>query len=199
MDWHIDIGTQLQSMSRALKNWRKSINDVTADHPYGREWDLFMFGHCLEGRFNKSEESYYVYPDPTVDDMNRTKTDNEILGDFDVPDGHRVLSRANRPICTMGYALTHKGAQRLLYRLGLSQLTAPLDVEFANACGEGVIECLEINPPLIGVYREVGPRSKESDIKPREGMYDKTFNRMGDKSAKSNFKFKFGPEEFEEE
>lgn len=45
-DWDIDIKLQLELMSKAMKQWGRT--DITKDHPYGRDWDLFMFGHCLE-------------------------------------------------------------------------------------------------------------------------------------------------------
>ena len=44
-DWDIDIKVQLHLMSNAMKQWR---TDITKDNPYGKNWDLFMFGHCLE-------------------------------------------------------------------------------------------------------------------------------------------------------
>jgi hypothetical protein len=45
-DWDIDIKLQLNLMSKAMKAWGRT--DITKDHPYGKNWDLFMFGHCLE-------------------------------------------------------------------------------------------------------------------------------------------------------
>ena len=36
-------------MSNGLREWREGDqHDVTDDRPYGSEWDIFMFGHCLE-------------------------------------------------------------------------------------------------------------------------------------------------------
>jgi hypothetical protein len=45
-DWHIDIKIQLDLMSKALKQWGRT--DVTKDYPYGKDWDIFMLGHCME-------------------------------------------------------------------------------------------------------------------------------------------------------
>jgi hypothetical protein len=50
-DWNIDIKNQFNLMSNALKEWRKDTKDVSTDHPYGTEWDIFMLGHCLEVMF----------------------------------------------------------------------------------------------------------------------------------------------------
>jgi hypothetical protein len=86
----------------------------------------------------------------------------------------------------MGYALTHEGAQRLLYKYSVKQMSGPIDIEIMVGCEGKSIRCLEVNPALIGVFREAGPSKKLSDIDtsgsdtwlPRD-------NPMGDRSAKS--------------
>jgi len=162
-----------------------------------------MFGHCLEGDFNKSRDSHFIYPDPTVlPPENQTETDRKVLTAFDVPPGHRVLSHAYTPICTMGYAVTQKGAQRMLYKFGLSKLGQPIDIEIMVACQVGELRCLEVNPSLIGVYRPGGKSAKVSDILaqaepdaeiPRQ-------NPMGERSVKSLLRTLLAdlPESYEE-
>jgi hypothetical protein len=93
-----------------------------------------------------------------------TDTNRQVLDDFDVPDGYRVLSRAYKPVCIMGYAVTLKGAERLLYKFGLKNLAGPLDIEIMCACDDRSLSCLEINPALVGVYRSGGASGKVSDI-----------------------------------
>jgi hypothetical protein len=44
-DWNIDLKIQLSLISNAMNQWRA---DVTRDNPYGRNWDIFMFGHWME-------------------------------------------------------------------------------------------------------------------------------------------------------
>jgi len=47
-DWNIDIKFQLDLMSNALKKWRKGVDEISDQYPYGHQWDIFYFGHCLE-------------------------------------------------------------------------------------------------------------------------------------------------------
>jgi hypothetical protein len=94
----------------------------------------------------------------------QTPTNRQVLGDFDVPVGHRVVSNAKFPICAMGYAVTRHGAARLLYNFGVDHLDAPIDIEIGAACSSGVLRCLEVNPALVGVYRAEGTGKKNSDI-----------------------------------
>jgi hypothetical protein len=86
----------------------------------------------------------------------------------------------------MGYALTHEGAKRLLYKYSVKQMGGPIDIEIMLGCEGRTIQCLEVNPALIGLFREAGPRMKWSDIDnttPEEWM--PRDNPMGDRSAKS--------------
>jgi hypothetical protein len=149
----------------------------------------------VQQRFNKEEESYFIYPDTTVLPAdNQTETDRQVLTDFGVPEGHRVLSRAKGPVCIMAYAVTHQGAQRLLYKSSVEKLSGPADVEIMVACIEKSIRCLTVNPALMGVYRAPGPSRKISDINlstdpnAQQGGY----NPMGPRSAKSMLRGIFG-------
>lgn len=194
-------------MSKALKQWREGIDDISNDRPYGNNWDLFSFGHCLEvvissqlsliaqDHFNKDEESYVIYPDPTVlPPEQQTSTDRQVLSELDVPEGHRVLSRAKGPVCTMGYAVTLQGAQRLLYKFSLERMSGPIDIEIMIACAERSLQCLAVNPTLIGVYRAPGPSRKYSDIEVSmdpNALQDGE-NPMGPRSVKSLLRDIFG-------
>lgn len=91
----------------------------------------------------------------------------------------------------MGYALTLLGAQKLMYRYSLEFLGSPMDVEIMTACTERTLRCLAVNPPLIGVYREVGPGRKVSDIDVNEGEHGAD-NPMGPRSVKALMKSLYG-------
>jgi hypothetical protein len=86
----------------------------------------------------------------------------------------------------MGYALTHEGAQRLLYKYSVKQMSGPIDIEIMVGCEGRSIRCLEVNPALIGVFREAGPSKKLSDIDTSgSDAWVPRDNPMGDRSAKS--------------
>jgi hypothetical protein len=143
----------------------------------------------VQAPFNRSEESYLIYPDPTVmTPEKQTHTNRQVLADFDVPVGHRVLSNAKFPICTMGYAVTRHGAARLLYNFGVDHLDAPIDIEIGAACSSGILRCLEVNPALVGVYRAEGTGTKNSDIAvlpPDSEEVMPTENFMGEHSVRA--------------
>jgi len=52
--WHVEVKKQFYLMSEALKYWRRDIDNVTHDHPYGTEWDIFMVGQFKEVNIHNS-------------------------------------------------------------------------------------------------------------------------------------------------
>jgi len=76
-----------------------------------------------------------------------------------------MLNRADEPVCTMAYGITQKGAEKLLYRTSQVSLNDAVDWVIAIACHEGTLTCLEVNPPLMGLYRAGGQNYRNSDIK----------------------------------
>src|ERR1700684_3493636 len=128
-----------------------------------------------------------IYSDPTVlPPENQTKTDRQVLGDFNVPP-------AQKPVCIMGYGLTLLGAKKLLHRFNIESLKGPLDIEMMVACDEQTLRCLEVNPALIGVYRAAGPASKNSDIDiAKPDSQSKEANPMGPRSVRALMKTSIG-------
>jgi hypothetical protein len=121
----------------------------------------------------------------------------QVLENFDVPEGHRLLNRAHNPMCTMGYAVTSLGAQRLLYRTSVVGIESPVDYEISKACIKKEIRCLEVNPPLFGQYHHGGPAGKVSDNED-DSEYNPNISRgkvnpMGRKSVKSMLESILGP------
>ena len=111
--------------------------------------------------------------------------DRQVLADFDVPKGHRVLSRAKGPTCTRGYAVTREGAARLLYQIGVDVVSAEVDLEIMWHCEDKELRSLEVNPALIAEYRAAGPFSKVSDINDYDGTSTEVENPIGSRSVKS--------------
>jgi hypothetical protein len=102
----------------------------------------------------------------------------------------------------MGYAVTNIGAQKLMFHLSLGPISNAVDIEIARMCVRRTIRCLEVNPPLIGLFRPGGSIIKDSDnFDKNDGMSDadrrkwKTAreNPMGERSVKSIMEQILGP------
>jgi len=92
-------------------------------------------------------------------------------------------------MCTLAYAVTSLGAQRLLYRMSVVGFDEAIDAEISRECISRRLRCLEVNPPLFGQFHEQGPARKFSDNSENK-VYDPKVSRgkvnsMGDKSVKA--------------
>lgn len=76
----------------------------------------------------------------------------------------RVIAPLWYPVCTIGYAITLQGAQKLLYSIGNEGgVEAPVDLAMINRIQSGYLRSLTVVPPLITPWR-TGEVS-DSDIK----------------------------------
>jgi hypothetical protein len=68
-------------------------------------------------------------------------------------------------------------------------MSGPIDIQIMVGCEEVSIRCPEVNPALIGWFREAGPTKKWTDIDDAvDRVWDERMPRgniMGDKSVKS--------------
>ena len=103
-----------------------------------------------------------------------------------------MLSRSKGPTGTLGYAVTREGAARLLYLIGVLGLTLPVDLEIMWLCYWHRLRCLEVSPPLIGLYIEPGYGSKASDISSIYSLPEFE-NPIGPMSVKARMRLRFDP------
>ncbi|KAK9242142.1 hypothetical protein V1506DRAFT_563142 [Lipomyces tetrasporus] len=64
----------------------------------------------------------------------------------------------------MGYAITRRGAQRLLLNLSYLSLRGPVDMDMMWKLQEGKVRGYSVTPPLFSAWRVGG--QKDSDNKP---------------------------------
>lgn len=82
------------------------------------------------------------------------------------PEGTRVVHRAGAPICTFGYGISYRGAQKILMALAVKGTVWPIDNGMAFLCAEKALDlkCYSIEPQLMVHHRPAGPKNKDSDI-----------------------------------
>ena len=137
--------------------------------PYGNDWDLLWLGHC--GMNIPGDNIVIRQNDPTVPEKQYLHSwdmeEPTPLGIF--PHHTRVvMAQVGEPVCSLGYAISQKGARSILYNLGLRALDAPFDVSLRYWCqgnkGNEQHNCPGVIPQLFDHYRRKGPKSRDSDI-----------------------------------
>ncbi|KAJ5134850.1 hypothetical protein N7526_006215, partial [Penicillium atrosanguineum] len=175
-DWDLNIKTQLQSFALAIRGLQGTTNSPTSS-PYGDDWDILWFGHC--GLECKTNLPYYESADdPTVPEARHFLPYWREPPPVDRPDRSRMVCTAKDAACTSFYAVSYRGAQKLLAALsvnpsGLAEeidIGAQIDVALGRMCGHGYLRCFAPYPAITGVFRSAGAAEKGSDIhQEREG------------------------------
>ena len=174
-DWDVSIKVQLQSFAHAVRALQFHDNQKSATHsPYGDDWDILWLGHC--GMSCKTDLPFYLTPnDPTIPMPHHFLPqwrDPPVFEGYERHNHSRLACAANDAVCSMFYAVSYRGAQRLLaalsvYPSGLAEeidIGAQFDVTLGRMCGHGYLRCFAPYPSITGGFHQAGPRSKSSDI-----------------------------------
>lgn len=163
------IKTQLQSFALAVRALQKTERTHTAS-PYGDDWDILWIGHC--GVDCRHEEPFFLTPnDLTVVPPSHFLPYLREVPHMRRPENSRMTCTVNDGVCSNGYAVSQRGAQRILAALSVSpslladqiDTGAEFDVALGRMCGHGYLRCFAPYPSLTGNYRAAGLASKSSD------------------------------------
>ncbi|KAE8349227.1 hypothetical protein BDV28DRAFT_152083 [Aspergillus coremiiformis] len=169
-DWDVNLKEQLHGFASASQMVQATTGSPHS--PYGDDWDLLWIGHCgvkfQAGPVHVATNDITVVPvsqlpaywrDPPVGAGNTT----------------RLVSRVEEGVCTLGYAVTYLGAQKLLSALSLTPegVGAQFDVAMSRYCQNGWLKCIAPFPSLMGIWRPAGPKSRGSDIHSDDGWIEK--------------------------
>ncbi|KAK9350904.1 hypothetical protein V1505DRAFT_381669 [Lipomyces doorenjongii] len=172
IDWDKNIHQVFQDLSLQMQNNTLRLVPPT-DHertsaPYGLDWDVLIMGQCHDEAHPQRHDLVQIYDDPNVPSMADTEQIFlKQMHSFGLRANNvgkkRLLSPAYGPFCTMGYAVTRRGAQRLLLNLGYLSLRGPVDMDMMWKLQEGKLRGYSVTPPLLSAWRVGG--QKDSDNK----------------------------------
>lgn len=187
-DWDVNIKSQLLEYAkgsqiitggtplRGEKVDFRQLQDQGAPigSPYGDDWDLLWLGHCGMSNEAKANQTYYVQEnDPTSTPKQHRIGWTPNLSPFsDLPESSRYIFETGFGArCTAAYALSQRGARRLLYHQTLGRRATTSDRAVNRLCGGFMAaRCLTSWPAIVGSFRPAGPKSRDSD---RDGAGDK--------------------------
>ncbi|KAH6635969.1 hypothetical protein F5144DRAFT_591275 [Chaetomium tenue] len=143
--------------------------------PYGDAWDVLWIGHC--GMHFPFPQHPHTPKARIIRAADATVAPPKNLWTFnipftlkkDYPPHTRAYHHVQEGVCTLGYAVSQKGARKLLYEVGLKGVDAAFDLllryycegEKGRAAGR---QCLTTQPGLFQHHRPAGPASAMSDI-----------------------------------
>lgn len=149
--------------------------------PYGDNWDLLWLGHCGMELSASTEAKVVHKNDQTVPEKNHLRSfdSNQVTPLQSYPHHTRITTHAHEGTCSLAYAVSQKGAQKLLNNIGLQKLDGPFDNMIKGWCDglnfPKVQRCFGVIPQLFDHHRSAGPLNKDSDISdPREGVREES-------------------------
>jgi len=147
------------------------------ESPYGDDWDLLWLGYCMQGLPRPestvhSKARVVQKSDTTVPTPERLGSDftpHNMLKDY--PAHTRLYHHTHKPVCSTGYALSRRGARKVLWELSVNHYDSgsAYDVMLINLCHgdrKTKLNCLSTSPALFRHWRPRGLASSESDISP---------------------------------
>jgi GR25 family glycosyltransferase involved in LPS biosynthesis len=149
--------------------------------PYGDDWDVIWTGHC--GMDPASHEDR-IPQGRVVRHNDETVPAKEHFPDYrgihhltdKFPEHTRLAQHVKHGLCLTSYAVSQRGARRLLYLAGILPLRFPIDGILERYCdgfeGRPAADCLAIQPGLFHPHRPAGDKESESDISQGE-PYDR--------------------------
>lgn len=146
IDWDTSIHAQMSLVSDNVRNFsRVGVSDPT---PFGRAWDVLWLGHCGEVTESKTKRLEYADADRMPTELYAGWSKKWLSN---ILEGHRVVQMAHMPVCSFGYGVTRKSAQKLLKLLSHGEGKA-FDIALERQCTKGNLRCVTVNPEIMHHY-----------------------------------------------
>ncbi|KAI0098278.1 glycosyltransferase family 25 protein [Nemania sp. FL0031] len=175
MDWDVRLKKQLIQIAEGALYVMPS--NEPSSSPYGAGWDVLWLGHCGEifPETLPENEGKPEYPKYTLHNDKTVPPLNKITGLVDFakyPEFTRWVHVSGGPICSFAYALSQRGARKVLFDLSVDHLGGPFDNALAGFCRDGAsgnqdglqAKCLSVTPPVFFHHRAKGRVDGDSDI-----------------------------------
>lgn len=134
---------------------------------------MLYLGHCGNSPVDDDKRRFVISNDPTVPPAQH-RQNYAAIPDMSSYDNHtRIIFPSNGGVCTYSYALSYRGAQKILYHMSMSVYSDPVDIGYRNMCSkkERNFRCISVFPQLVDSHRAAGSDIKDSDIGERKGVF----------------------------
>lgn len=185
MDWDVNLKSQLEGVARGTR--RIFPESTPLPHsPYGDNWDLLWLGHCGEPfpesleEINDLEEAardkvatkYLIENDKTVPPYNEV---SNLVDWGQFPAQTRIVHMSAAPLCSFAYAISQKGARKMLHALSVEGLHMAFDNSLAQVCRDTISDilresdrgydakCISVNPTMMFHHKAKGLVWGDSD------------------------------------
>ncbi|KEF57743.1 uncharacterized protein A1O9_05663 [Exophiala aquamarina CBS 119918] len=194
-DWDVSLKAQMTEFARGTR-WLMNHTGPSYS-PYGDGWDILWIGHCSAHSHHSDTRRWVIRKDLTVPPPSKR---DAMLQPYDLgywegaPDFDtqtRIIYKAGYGFCFAGWAVSLRGAEKILHKLSMLPYGLAVDLGVAEMCAHGTynITCLAPFPAYVGISKPAGNSSRGSDIVDGSGK-----GRAGDLATRGNPGAKFREE-----
>ena len=166
-DWDVGLREQLKTFALGSnlllgpepQREKGKKNKKEPSTPYGHGWDMLWLGHCGNLPVPRDQRRFTIRNDPTVPPGKHRNAPGSVpdwLKKHDHDDeSTRIVYRAGEGACLYAYALSLKGASKMLYHYEATSANIPVDVALSRLCEFPAFDfkCVGVFPQLMdGLY-----------------------------------------------
>ncbi|KAL8849071.1 MAG: hypothetical protein Q9221_005915 [Calogaya cf. arnoldii] len=168
-DWDVSFKDQLADFAMGSRYISDAMTIPRS--PYGDDWDLLWLGHCSAQQHAQDGRRLVIENDDTVPPMAHRVNFNTVpkLNELGYDNSTRIVFRARNGVCLYSYALSYRGAQKVLRWQNRVARFEPIDLGIGYQCrDDSDFKCIAVFPQLIDSHKSAGRADQDSDI----GSYD---------------------------
>lgn len=173
-DWDYYLKDQLSTFAQGSQ-YVTGVESNTRPHsPYGDDWDVIWLGHCASQMQPNDPRRFLVENDKTVPLPSRRVNFADNIPNIareGIDEHTRVIFEAGETLCTYAYALSARGARKVLRTQTKpnQERMKPFDIGLSDMCRDiPNFRCISSFPNIIGSHMAPGRVSADSDINPHE-------------------------------
>ena len=149
---------------RAIADWPFDEEHNKEDplvQPYGDNWDVIWFGHC--GSYARGNVRQYSYPDNSTQRAKYEFKISQSVSNDQHPAGTRAVYQLEGSVCTSGYAISLRGAQK--YIKHFKNGDKPVDLAMSDFCtDEYDMTCLGVYPAIVAATGSASNIENAEDV-----------------------------------
>ncbi|KAL8683122.1 MAG: hypothetical protein Q9186_000936 [Xanthomendoza sp. 1 TL-2023] len=165
-DRDISFRSQLLNFATGSQWLLNTPSGSTPHSPYGDDWDLLWLGHCALAPIKNDPRRVLFENDPSTTPWIHRFNMGEIPDMTHYDNTTRIMYASDGGTCLYAYALSYRGAQKILFHLSMSYYHRPVDFGIHDMCHDHSrgFRCIGVFPQMVDSHRGAGSSSKDSDI-----------------------------------
>lgn len=169
VDWDIRIKSQMVALAEGVRSVLDvPLHDANQASPYGDDWDVLWLGHCgdiLPEEATNDKKIHIISNDETVAPKKHQRW-LKALAPY--PEQTRIVQTTGSPLCTFAYAVSHKGAQKLVADMEIQSNNQRFDNTLSRFCKNRELgaKCVSVQPMLFYQHKPVEDADVEVSMDP---------------------------------